>query len=257
MYLIIIPGLQEPCLAERDHYLFPLMDDMLISWERGHHFSQMPSCSKDCTSRCAIAAIVCDLPAACKVAQLAGHSSHFLCSIFQGWHTSSHGRTDSENWKPHDHHAMQRHAEAWKNAPTLAEQTKLFGTHGVCWSELWPLPYWDPVRQLVVDLMHCILEGLAQYQACDILRLSMVSALAKPPVVAVFAYQFMQPNAATKASMTVKEVNQIGEIHTLLTASIPVGDDIDNDSSNMTPLEGKLKNKNLQTLRFVALSLSC
>jgi hypothetical protein len=148
------------------------------------------------------------------------------------------------------------HVKAWKNAPILAEQTKLFGTHGVCWSELWCLPYWDPVHQLVVNSMH--LKALPSTKPVISLGSQWFQHwLNLHPVITLFAYQFTKPNAATKALMTVKEAKQISEIHTLLTASIPVGDDIDNDSSNMTPLEGKLKNKNLQTLRFVALSLSC
>jgi hypothetical protein len=39
MYLIIIPGPHEPHLAELNHYLHPLMDDMVISWERPSFFS--------------------------------------------------------------------------------------------------------------------------------------------------------------------------------------------------------------------------
>ncbi|KAK6988825.1 quinon protein alcohol dehydrogenase-like superfamily, partial [Favolaschia claudopus] len=35
--------------------------------------------------------------------------------------------------------------------------------HGVRWSEMWRLPYWNPSRMLVIDAMHCILEGLVHY----------------------------------------------------------------------------------------------
>jgi hypothetical protein len=78
MYLAgIIPGPREPHLTDLNHYMRPLMDDMVVSWERGYHFSRTPSCPNGHTNRSAIAAVICDLPAAHKTAQLAPPTSHF------------------------------------------------------------------------------------------------------------------------------------------------------------------------------------
>ncbi|KAF9233015.1 hypothetical protein BU15DRAFT_7288, partial [Melanogaster broomeanus] len=65
-------------------------------------------------------------------------------------------------------------AEQWRDAPSTAERERLFKEHGVRWSELWRLPYWDPARQLVVDAMHCILEGLVAHHTRRLLVLERI-----------------------------------------------------------------------------------
>jgi len=95
-------------------------------------------------------------------------------------------------WRLCDKEELQRCTLEWKHAPMSAAQVKIFKEHGVCRSEFWQLPYWDPVHQLVVDSMHCILEGLAQYQSHDILCLTMASASSKQEVLPTFLHHFMQ-----------------------------------------------------------------
>jgi len=68
-----------------------------------------------------------------------------------------------EWWCLQDRSLLRKNAKAWKNVSTRKEQDDLFAAHGICWSELWRLPYWDPPRMLVVDLMHCLLEGLVKF----------------------------------------------------------------------------------------------
>ncbi|KAE9403270.1 hypothetical protein BT96DRAFT_756155, partial [Gymnopus androsaceus JB14] len=50
-----------------------------------------------------------------------------------------------------------------RTADTLSEWKKIFKEHGVHWSSMWLLPYWDPTCMLVVYSMHCILKGLIHY----------------------------------------------------------------------------------------------
>jgi hypothetical protein len=54
-------------------------------------------------------------------------------------------------------------AEEWRNAETKLECNKIFGRHGVRWSELLQLPYWDPVWFVVIDGMHNLFLGVVQY----------------------------------------------------------------------------------------------
>jgi hypothetical protein len=49
------------------------------------------------------------------------------------------------------------------------------------YSELWHLLYWDPSQQLVIDLMHCILEGLVQHHTQNLLSLTSESHRHRPP----------------------------------------------------------------------------
>ncbi|KAF8224207.1 hypothetical protein L208DRAFT_1312688, partial [Tricholoma matsutake] len=66
-------------------------------------------------------------------------------------------------WTPKDATELRHHAEEWKNVPTAKDQEKALKLNGIQWSELWQLPYWNPPWQLVVDSMHCLLEGLTQF----------------------------------------------------------------------------------------------
>ncbi|KAF8240954.1 hypothetical protein L208DRAFT_1143615, partial [Tricholoma matsutake] len=106
-----------------------------------------------------------DLPGAWKVSQAAGISSHFYCTVCNCYHLTTLGRVDFDaaDWTPKDTTELCCHAEEWKNVPTVKDQEKAFKLNGIQWSELWQLPYWNPPWQLVVDSMHCLLEGLAQF----------------------------------------------------------------------------------------------
>ena len=54
-------------------------------------------------------------------------------------------------------------ARSWLSAQTVAEQEAIYAAHGIRWSAMLTLPYWDPVAFLVVDLMHNLFLGLLAY----------------------------------------------------------------------------------------------
>ncbi|KAG2738847.1 hypothetical protein P692DRAFT_20638351, partial [Suillus brevipes Sb2] len=156
----IIPGPKQPSLEHLNHYIRPLIDDMVDSWERGLKLSKTACYPTGRLTRSAIALAVCDLPAARHLASLAGTGSHYYCSACNCYHKTTYGRVDFERWEPRDKDRLREFAEQWRDATTTSERARLFKDHGVRYSELWRLPYWDPSRQLVIDPMHCILEGL-------------------------------------------------------------------------------------------------
>jgi Transposase family tnp2 len=248
MYLSVIPGPKEPHLTEVNHYIRPLMDDMVDSWDKGVLFSRTALHPLGRMTNSAIIAAVMDLPAARKTSGLAGHSSHFYCTVCQCFHQSTLARTDFENWVKRDILLLRTQAEAWKNATTAAEQDKIFVKYGTRWSELWRLPYWDPSRQLVVDSMHCILEGLAHIHFREVLGLTTASASTPLPVVKAFTHNFTAADPHDP-SMTAKEIKQVEEIHGLLTAPAEDGHD------NWKSLKVKLLRKNTKPIVFVCENL--
>ncbi|KAI0709952.1 hypothetical protein C8Q76DRAFT_624966, partial [Earliella scabrosa] len=62
------------------------------------------------------------------------------------------------------HHAR---AEEWKNATTEKEREATFKKHGLRWSELLRLPYWDPTRFALVDAMHNLFLGALRHHCRD------------------------------------------------------------------------------------------
>ena len=80
-------------------------------------------------------------------------------------------------------------AEACRDAENKYEQDWIFKEYGVRWSELWRLPYWDLTQQLIVDIMHCLLEGLAQQHFWYTLKLTFDDANAKSVPLKALRYR--------------------------------------------------------------------
>ncbi|KJA16576.1 hypothetical protein HYPSUDRAFT_116475, partial [Hypholoma sublateritium FD-334 SS-4] len=160
----IIPGPHEPPLEELNHYIRPIIEEIKTGWAPGYHLSNTAE-SPVHGERVDIALLLSinDLPAARKVSGTAGVAAHIYCTVCDCRNRDTMYRTDFETWTTRDVHSMRRHAEAWRDAETLAEREQIEKEHGVRWSEFWQLPYWDPTQMLVVDSMHAVLEGLVHY----------------------------------------------------------------------------------------------
>jgi hypothetical protein len=267
MYIAgLIPGPKEPGLTDLNHYLKPLIDDLVVSWTQGVHYSRTALYPSGQTIRCAVIAAVMDLLAARKASQLAPVTSHFYCSVCQCHHLSTLGRTDHEQWEFRDFKEMRHHAERWRDASTSKEQDEIFTSHGTRWSEMWRLPYWNPTRQLVVDTMHCVLEGVAHHHFRVVLGLTSVSAASKPEAPRAFSYPFTKVDSEViplPDDMSAKEAKSLAGIHRLLMAPLAgIGDDgcvidqVEFDAS-VHDLTKRLSNKNTKPLQFVAHDVKC
>ncbi|XP_006455412.1 hypothetical protein AGABI2DRAFT_55087, partial [Agaricus bisporus var. bisporus H97] len=169
IYLTIIPGPREPKVEEINHFTRPIIEEFRVGWERGFHVSHTASSPTGRDVDIAIVLSINDLPAARKVSGSAGHGSHFICTRCR-----LHGRdklhnVDFNNWSLQDVAVLREKAEQWRDATTLRERGQIFDSYGVRWSTLWQLPYWNPPCMLIVDPMHCLLEGLVHYHCRRIL----------------------------------------------------------------------------------------
>jgi hypothetical protein len=252
----VIPGPNEPTLEEINHYIRPIIDQLEIGWNRGFHISQTadaPEHGEDV--EVAVVLSVNDLPAARKVAAMAGHGSHFYCTTCASHGTDTMYNTEIDKWGIRHVSALRRQAEAWRDAETLKARKKIFSDHGVRWSELWRLPYWDPTRMLVVDSMHCILEGLVHYHCRRVLRIDAEVARAVDPQQPAFLYPWLPYSSNVPEefrNLKEGEIKQVHDIQQLLMLPINSGDDTLSDSQLHTRLSGK----NLGPLKFVSYSLS-
>ena len=253
----IIPGPSQPSLENLNHYIRPLINDLTISWERGVRYSRTANYLHGRTTHSAIALTVCDLPAARHISAFAGVRSHWICSACSCYHRNSYGRVDSENWVPRDKDALRRYAEQWRDAPSTAERERLFKEYSVRWSELWRLPYWDPARQLVVDAMHCILEGLVAHHTRNLLGITNESTSQISEAPPAFSYDFktLTTDAAAALSMTTKEMSQVSTIHDLLIAQVPLPHDVGRIDQFMSKLHAGLFRKNVRSLQYVCETL--
>jgi hypothetical protein len=168
----IVPGPREPPLNTLNHYLTPLVDDLLLLWEPGIRFSRTYSCPHGRLVRCALVAVVCDLPAARKTAGFAAFShEHFCARCHCQRSTHSYGDTQCHTWKRRTNEECRKSADEFRTARGPKEQLAVFNNTGMRWSELLRLPYFDPAQHVVVDAMHNLFLGLIKEHFLGILSI--------------------------------------------------------------------------------------
>lgn len=149
----IVPGPHEPSTHEVNHLLRLLVDDLLVLWNTGIFISRTSRHPLGRLIRGALVPVICDLPAAQRVAGLGGHASgHFCSECLQTLDDICD--LNREGWIPRSYADHMIYAERWKNAQTEADRNNVFREYGAKWSELLRLSYWDPTRYVVIDSMH-------------------------------------------------------------------------------------------------------
>jgi hypothetical protein len=155
----VIPGPNEPPLTALNHYLTPLVNDLLEFWKPGVWLSRTHNYPNGRLCRCALVALVCDLPAARKAAGFAAHSHHHFCSICHCTRAQGYGGTDLR-WRRRTNAECRVYADRYNKARNEKERQSIFDASGLRWSELLRLPYFDIAQFVVVDAMHNLFLGL-------------------------------------------------------------------------------------------------
>lgn len=164
----IIPGPHEPSLDQLNHFLAPLIDNLLELWHEGLYLSKTASRTTGRLIRAAVIPLVCDLPALRKTAGFAGHSASNMCS-FCRLQRQDINNLDRETWERRTWSEHLKIAFQWLNASSSKAREKIFDCHGIRWSELLRLPYWDPTRYALVDAMHNLYLGALRHHCIDVL----------------------------------------------------------------------------------------
>lgn len=165
LYVVaLLPGREQG--PDINPSLKPLVDDLLRYWHKGVTFIGIPSMKAAVLVRCALVQLVCDLPAARKVAGFLHHSATHPCSICLT------NKKDLLHLDPllqreffdHMENSLRYKDRLTKHGIKAAEKLlEEKNPHAVRWSVLNDLPYWDPVKCTVLDVMHLILLGLCQF----------------------------------------------------------------------------------------------
>jgi len=229
MFVAIIPGPSIPTDDQMNHFLRPLIDSLRKTFYQGLKFSSTANFPNGRVVRSVIGPVVCDLPAARKLAGLIsynanenfcthccsneyGHSDHPalrtevpLCGIssLEIPKAAEYLRESYSDVDPSTHEAaaeddpidsimkkltpdprpygwmkravahMRLQAFAWLTRASNSQRDKCWTAFGVRFSEIWHSPpFWNPVKQLVFDPMHTLLEGVVHVHFREFLRLS-------------------------------------------------------------------------------------
>ncbi|KAF9645720.1 hypothetical protein BDM02DRAFT_3189458 [Thelephora ganbajun] len=161
MYLAgVIPGLGKPSLNQINHTLSILVAELLKFW-RGILYMVTASSPFGHFVKGALIPLVCDMLAAQQLAGFSSAASTLFCTFCL---TAIH---DIENlnkgeWPLHNLSRHLHHAKLWKDSSSEAGRDAVFRKHGVRWSVLLDLPYWNPILFSVVDTMHSTYLGMIQ-----------------------------------------------------------------------------------------------
>jgi len=163
----IIPGPKEPSMEEINHFLTPLVNDLLDSYTNGVHYTRTWNYPNGRNTRSALALIICDLPAARQAMGFTGHQSANFCSYCK-LQLKDINNLDLATWEPRSCIEHRRLAFEWHDAPSEKQRTDITKKHGVRYSEFLRLPYFDPILSVCVDPMHAFFLRILSRHCRDI-----------------------------------------------------------------------------------------
>ena len=170
IYLGFLPGPKEVGLERINHYLAPIVDELLELW-KGWRVPKTYQYTEGLDIKVALIIGSSDTPATRK---LFGHGSAVMkchrCekrSTYSEVYKKTHygGMQDYDKWvtNPINPSLHRQYAHEWLQCNSKSSRDTHFKEHGVRWSELLRLPYMDPIRFAVVDPMHCLFLGIAKW----------------------------------------------------------------------------------------------
>ncbi|KDR83008.1 hypothetical protein GALMADRAFT_238766 [Galerina marginata CBS 339.88] len=173
IYLVgVIPGPREPALDAINHFMTPLMHDLKASYECGVYYSRTFKHSAGRTSFSCVIPVIADTLASKKVTGHCGHGGKYFCSRCR-LPRSEIDNVDPSSWPPGLTRAEhEAHAETWRAACNKSRQESLVKAHGVRWSALLLLPYWQPSDWSITEGVHVLLLGVTARHCRDLLGLN-------------------------------------------------------------------------------------
>ncbi|CAB4442105.1 unnamed protein product [Rhizophagus irregularis] len=166
-HLALIPGPNEPSLHYINHYLAPIVDQLLELWNGIELSGTYESTNKPI--RAAVICCSCDIPAARKLcgyisARVACHRCLKKVQFNDRNQPNFGGFDNIDEWfVERDINQVQKNAQEWLECKTKDAKSLHVRDTSVRWSEMYRLSYFDSVRFLIIDPMHCLFLGIAKW----------------------------------------------------------------------------------------------
>lgn len=151
-------------------FLKPLVDELLNGWIEGFNMTCHSSPDVPLTFKVALMCCGCDIPASRKVCGFVHHNATLGCNKCYKKFNKVDTRTDYSgfdvaSWQMRDAAKHRRDvARITRLSKTKDQQKKLESQLGVRYSVLLELPYFDPIRMVVIDPMHNLFLGTGKHQ---------------------------------------------------------------------------------------------
>ena len=171
MYLAgVIPGPSKPSLEQINHALSLLVVELLEFW-RGIFFTRTYKFSGGRLSKGAMIPLVTDMLTARQVAGFGSVTSMLFCT-FCLLTIQDIENLEKSTWPQRTLHNHLECAREWRNCRSERDRERLFKLHGLRWSALLDLPYWNPILYTVLDSMHAAFLGLFQTHCRKVWRIN-------------------------------------------------------------------------------------
>ena len=157
----IIPGPRKPSLSDVNHSIKLLVDVLLEFFDPGVWYSHMAKHRHGRRVQAILIPVVSDMPAARQAGGFASPTATFFCTLCS-LKIQDIENLDKRTWPERDVREHVRFARQWRDAQTTKEQKVLFKDHGIRWSALLDLPYWNPILFTAIKPMHVFDAGLFQ-----------------------------------------------------------------------------------------------
>lgn len=123
--------------------------------------------------RCALLGVSCDLPAGRKVCCFLSYMANFGCTrCYQefslGFNAKDYSNFDRNSWQLRTKEQHRSDVKEILKCPNKTQRAKKESECGCRSSVLLDLPYFDPVRMLLLDPMHNLFLGTAKRMVYDI-----------------------------------------------------------------------------------------
>ncbi|GBC21594.2 hypothetical protein GLOIN_2v1775288 [Rhizophagus irregularis DAOM 181602=DAOM 197198] len=161
----ILPGPKEVSLHKVNHYLAPIVNELETLWA-GLTLNRTYKCENGKRVRGALILVSCDIPATRKIC---GHVSALVschrCEKKANYENGQHNFAgmDDVGYSARDSNEHRQNALGWRRCNSDAARKRFVKETGVRWSELLHLSYFDPIRFITVDPMHCLFLGIAKW----------------------------------------------------------------------------------------------
>ncbi|GBC36078.2 hypothetical protein GLOIN_2v1775288 [Rhizophagus irregularis DAOM 181602=DAOM 197198] len=161
----ILPGPKEVSLHKVNHYLAPIVNELETLWA-GLTLNRTYECENGKRVRGALILVSCDIPATRKIC---GHVSALVschrCEKKANYENGQHNFAgmDDVGYSARDSNEHRQNALGWRRCNSDAARKRFVKETGVRWSKLLRLLYFDPIRFITVDPMHCLFLGIAKW----------------------------------------------------------------------------------------------
>ncbi|MBW0533732.1 hypothetical protein O181_073447 [Austropuccinia psidii MF-1] len=155
----IIPGPMQPNMFTISNVLGPLVNE-LLELRNGIRI-HTPKYPKGCQIIVKLAALMGDMVATHKVGGFMSHSATRLCSWCE---IVTNERQDLKLGKQRTVQDVRNTSYAYHELESQVKKEDLAKRSGIRWSELNRLPYWDPVLNIMLGVMHNWFEGVLKHQ---------------------------------------------------------------------------------------------